>query len=501
MQVFAQFTPDQPAFGGGTTLVSNVLPRTAQSYAPFPELQPVTDALTTRPYGAGSFRGYDGNVDTFVADETDIFILNGTTWDNVSKSAGAYSVATDDYVDFVAYGNRVISCNGPDSELQTFLLGTDVKFSDLATGAAPKARHAAVINNFVMVGNTVDSTDGAVGNRVRWCAIDDPTDWPVVGSADAAQKQSDLQNLPNGGWVQNIIGAVGGADGAIFMEHSIYRVTYEGSPAVFNFYEVEKGRGTPAPRSVVNVGPFAFYLGEDGFYMFNGSQSTPIGAQRVDKYFFADLDQNYFHRIVASIDPINKHVLWSYPAEGNTGGRPNKIIAYNWDVDRWSVGYVENDLIFQDLTTGYTLEQLDAFGDLDTLEFSLDSRIWTGGRLVLSGFDANKKLGRFGGANLAAIIETQEVSADQLLSLPNNRIYINGIRPIVDGGTVTVAIKYRDTPSGTLATDGPNVVDADGAAHFTRSTRYVRAQINIAAGGTWTHAQGVTLDITDDGVV
>lgn len=501
MQVFAQFTPDQPVQGGGSTLVSNVLPRTAQSYGPFPDLSPVSDALTTRPYGASSFRDYDGNVYTFAADQTDILSLNGQAWDNVSKSAGAYNVSSEDYVDFVAYGNRVVSCNGPDSELQTFLLGTDTKFSDLAAGSAPKARHLAVINNFLMAGNTIDGTSGAVGNRVWWSAIDDPTDWPVVGSADAAQKQSDYQDLPNGGWVQNIIGAVGGSDGAVFMEHSIYRVTYEGSPAVFSFYEVEKGRGTPAPRSVVNVGPFAFYLGEDGFYMFNGSQSSPIGAQRVDKYFFADLDQNYFHRIVASVDPINKYVTWAYPAAGNTSGRPNKMIVYNWDVDRWSVGYIETDIIFQDLTTGYTLDQLDPFGNLETLEFSLDSRVWTGGRLVLSGFNIDNKLSRFGDNNLAATIETQEVGADQLFNLPNNRVYVDGIRPIVDGGVVTIAIRYRDTPSATLSIDGPNVIDADGAAHFTRSTRYVRAQVNIAAGGVWTHAQGITLDVSDDGAV
>ena len=58
---------------------------------------------------------------------------------------------------------------------------------------------------------------------------------------------------------------------------------------------------------------------------------------------------------------------------------------------------------------------------------------------------------------------------------------------------------YRDSPSGSVTTDGPNSVDANGTAHFTRSCRYARATIKVAAGGTWTHAQGVDLDVSEDG--
>ena len=45
-------------------------------------------------------------------------------------------------------------------------------------------------------------------------------------------------------------------------------------PAVFKFREIERDRGAYARNSVVNVGPFGFYLGEDGFFTFNGSGST-----------------------------------------------------------------------------------------------------------------------------------------------------------------------------------------------------------------------------------
>lgn len=498
MLEFAPYTPDQPDLAGGTIIAKNVLPRTGRSYGPLSSLTSVADALTNRAQGAAAFRNSVGNVFTFAGDVSDLFLLSGTTFDNVSSSAGAYTTAADDAVEFVKFGERVMSANGHVDPIQSYVMGTSAKFATLAA-AAPRAKHMGIIKDFVMVGNTWDSVDGSVGNRVWWPAINDPTDWPVIGSTDAAQKQSDRQDLPIGGNVQAITGSIGGAHGAIFCEKAIYRVTYEGSPLVFSFFAVEEDRGTPAPNSVVNVGNLGFYLSEDGFYRFDGSGSIPIGAQRVDKTFFADLDQNYFDRIYGAADPINKMVFWSYPAAGNTGGRPNKLIIYNWDVDRWAFAEVENDILFRDLSAGYTLEELDQFGTIDTLPFSLDSRAWTGGAVLLSAFDSDKKLAQFSGDSMAAAIETPELGGMELLRSPHSRIYVDGVRPYVDGGTITISLKHRATPGGALATDGPNVIDSDGQAHFTRSTRYARAEINIAAAGAWTHAQGVDFTVSDDG--
>lgn len=499
MLEFGAWLPDQAAYtNAGATDARNVLALTNKSYGPLGELSSVSDALPSRPQGAAAFRDSQGDVQTFAGDVSDLYTLVGQTWDEISKSTGAYTTASDDAWKFIQYGERVIGVNGHQDQPQDYVMGTDTVFGDLSA-AAPRARHIAVINNFVMMGNTYDSTDGSVGNRVWWSAIDNPTDWPVIGSSDAAVKQSDRQDLPTGGWVQSITGAVGGADGAVFCEKSIYRVTYVGAPLVFEFNEVERDRGTPASNSVVNVGPFAFYLGEDGFYSFNGSQSTPIGNQQVDKHFFADLDQNYFHRIYAAADPINKIVFWSYPGAGNTNGRPNKLIMYNWEVGRWSYGEVENELMFRDLTDGYTLEELDAFGTIDTLPFSLDSRVWTGGSLALSAFDSDNKLSRFSGDALEAIVTTTEFGGMELFQKPNERMYVDGVRPYVDGGTYTVSLTYRDAPNALTTTDGPNAIDANGMAHFTRSCRYARITVTIAAASVWTHALGVDMSVTEDG--
>jgi hypothetical protein len=497
MLEFAAWLPDQPAYTNpGANDAKNCLPLTNKSYGPLKGLASVVAAINERAQGAASLQESDGTQHTFVGDDTDLYLLTATTFDEISSSTGAYTTATTDHWDFIQYGNRCIAVNGHTDGPQTYLMGTDTVFSNLA-GSPPQAKHVAVINNFVMLGNIDDS--GVVPNRVHWSAIDAPTDWPVIGSADAAAKQSDRQDLPTGLSVEAIIGAVGGADGAVFMRESIFRVQYVGSPIVFNFTEVERTRGTLTGKSVVNVGPFAAYLAEDGFYMFDGANSTPIGNQKVDKYFFADLDLNYIYRISAAADPVNKIIIWSYPGAGSDGGAPNKLIIYNWETQRWSYGEVDAELIFSDTTVGYTLDTINAFGNLETITTSFDDRFWVGGLNSLSAFDGSHKLSTFSGAALAATLTTTEVGGMELFQLPNERLYVNGVRPYVDGGTYTVTLTYRDSPSGTTTSVGPNAVNTNGMANFTQSCRYARFTVDVAAGGTWAHAQGVDLDVAKDG--
>ena len=277
------------------------------------------------------------------------------------------------------------------------------------------------------------------------------------------------------------------------------RDRYEGAPLVFSFTEVERGRGTLAGASVVNVGSFAFFLAEQGFFVFDGSKSTSIGSQKVDKFFFNDLDFNFIDRITGASDPKNKLVWWSYTGQNNKSGVPNKLIIYNWETQRWSYGEVEVQLIFNDTSVAYDLDQLNPFGNLDTIETSFDDRFWVGGFASLSAFSQNNRLSTFSAPPLEATMTTTEFGGMELFSKPNERLFINGIRPHVDGGAVTVALKFRDNPQENVSTDGPNVVDNNGMAHFTRSCRYARATVVVAAGGTWAHAQGIDMDAAEDG--
>ncbi len=481
---FGEYLPDQPLFQNpGATVALNVVPLTTQSYGPFATLLPYTAAMATRCKGAITAKDVDGDISYFAGIAAAInHLKSDQTWEDYSKSGG-YALGAEDFWYFLQYGNRIVAVSNS-NPIQTFLLGTDIIFSDLSA-TAPQAAYASIIRDFLMVGNTYFSGD-TVPNMVWWSAIDDPTSWPAVGSTAAIEVQSDNQQLPEGGAVQGIVGSIGGADGAVFMEEAIYRITYVGSPVIFQFDRVEKQHGTRIPGSIVNVGNFAFYLGVDGFYAFDGTNSTPIGAQKVDKSFYKDFDQNNFFNVVSAADVINKQVMWAYPGVGNSNGVPNKMLVYNWITNRWTLVEQEIEYFFRAYTQGYTLDQLDAFGTIDTLPYSLDSRIWAGGTILLSGFDSAHKLGNFAGDNLAATIETADID-----SQGGQRVFVSGIRPIVDTSGVTAAVGYRDNLSDPVSYTTPTSPGSDAYCPQRISRRFVRAQVNIAAAASWTHAQGI----------
>ena len=286
---FPEWLPDQPEFNNpGSAVCTNVIPETKQSYGPFSG--PVTPypaaALQGQCVGAYSFKDASGHPHNFAGDASRLYLLDpGTSsmYSDVSKSPGGpYTAGLGGMWSATAFGERIIFTDYSDP-IQTFLVGTDSKFSDLAA-AAPNARYCAVIRDFLMVGNTNDPGDGAQPRRLWWPAIGDPTNWPMPGSNTAIELQSDYQDLEQTD-VGDITGIVGngllGADGAAFCERGIYRIVYVGSPAIFDFAVAQGARGTRFPLSIAQDRGIAYYLADDGFQAFDGgSPSLPIGALR-----------------------------------------------------------------------------------------------------------------------------------------------------------------------------------------------------------------------------
>ncbi len=486
---FGEYLPDLPVLNNpGATVAKNVIPA-GNSYQSFPSQTVYSNALTARCQGAVSTKDSAGNTVNFAADTTKLYRMASAAYADVSK-VGGYTTNSDEMWFFTVFHNRLIATNFADA-IQTFTVNSSSNFADLSAGA-PKARYLATIRNFLVVGNTNDVIDGAVPYRVRWSALDDQTDWTV-----SATTQADYQDLnPTNGWIRQV---VGGEYGTIFQERAISRMTYVGSPIVWQFDEVESGKGTQAPGSVIKAGNIIFYLGLDGFYAFDGNQSTPIGANKVDKTFWAEVDLSYLSRIIASADLDKQVIYWAYPATGNTNGRCNKILCYNYSPNatkRWSfVEGLDIEYLYTSLSEGYTLDSLDTIStNLDLLAFSLDSRVWTGENYILSGFSNAHKQINFNGSAMDALLETQEAQVS-----PGERSNIQLVRPVVDGsGTVTVQMGTRDLLSSSVAYANAVSTDAIGNCPVRSNARFHRARVNITGG--FTHAQGIdVLDVRKAG--
>ena len=482
-----------PAFANpGTPFVKGLLP-IGSGYESFSQPTTFSESLGGRCQGAKSFRDADGTVFTFAGYSTKLKKLSGTSWADVSGAT--YTTGSDERWSFTQFGRNIIATNYNDV-MQNYLMGTSSVFAALA-GTPPKARYITTLREFVVVGNTTDGVYGAVPHRVQWSAQGNSTDWVP----DAAT-QSDFQDLDaTDGFIKQV---VGGEYGVIFQERAITRMTYVGSPLVFQFDKVETDRGTQAPGSVVKVGNLIYYIGTDlKFYVFDGTRSTPIGANKVDQTFADSIDKNYLHRIKGIRDPEKPLIYFFCPANGSYSGSPYVIWVYNYSTNRFS--YIDFSIVslgidepFLLYSAGYTLDGLDAIStDLDSLPYSLDSELWTGGKPSIAGFlYSDNYLQVFDGTPLLSQICTGLMELND-----GQRTNIQSFRPVCNTKqsqvTITInqiaAIRSSNLLTDSTVTGGTLTLNAEGFYRCRTNARYHQIFTQITSSSDSYHTTGIEL--------
>jgi len=486
MLKFGEYQPDLAAFENeGVTEAKNVLPG-SDNYKPFPSSSTSSEnALDDTCIGAIAVRDNTTSALTynFAGTLSKLYLLEDGTWTDVSKSGGYSGGSEDDRWEFVQIGDEIIATNFVD-DIQTYTLGTSSTFADLG-GSPPKARTLAKVREFLVVGNTFDASDGNKPQRVRWAGIGTTDSWTV-----SASTQADFQDLDNnGGWIQKIVGSEYG--GIIFQEYAITRMTYVGSPAVFQFDQVHDVRGAISSGGVISTGDFVAYIGQDGFYMFDGQTSIAIGTNKINNTFFNEFNVDFADHISAAVYPDQQIIVWAYPTNSSTDGTADRLLFYNYASNankRWSYAVVDSEVIFVSLSEGYTLEELDNVStNIDELPYSLDSRAWTGGEKTFAHINTSHELALFSGTAMDAVIDTPEIQIN-----PGNRSLLTLIRPYIDGsGTVTVQVGARNTLSDSVSYNSTVTANAKGFCHVRANARYHRARVNITGG--FTDAQGIDI--------
>lgn len=336
---FGEWTPDQPGIIGGVTEAVNCYP-VANGYAPIRSIEPYPNAETqASEVLLTTFGGkFGGQNNLFAASATKLYKFDSTnnTFNNVSKSGGYTSTAWD----ITQFGPVMIAANG-NAKLQAYNLSSSSLFADLSADA-PTAKFVTVVRDFVVAASVAGAE-----STVYWSDINNESNWTASSSS-----QADNQLLPDGG---DITGLAGGEYGLVFLERAIYRMTYSGSPFFFQFDAISRSLGCIANGSIAQLADQTYFLADDGFYVCNGQTVTPIGAEKVNRWFFenASIDR-VGTEMSSSVDPIRSLVIWVMPIA--TG---KQLLIYNAKLNRWSYSTIDVNSIAYVLTSSATLEQLD----------------------------------------------------------------------------------------------------------------------------------------------
>ena len=379
-----------------------------------------------------------------------------------------------------------------------------------SSATAPVARYVATVKDFVFAAYTTDPVGGVVPYRVWWSAINDPVGtagWPTPGSPTALQVMSDYQDLQQTD-LGNITGLVSGfspgSDVVIWCERGCYTGSFVGPPLLFAFRALGAS-GTISPLSIVqsyakdNTGalrPMIYYLSENGFSAFDGATSFPIGAQKFDREFFRELDDAYIGYVQGVADPRSRAILWAFPSVGSQG-LFNRLLVYNWELGRATIVELEPAANLEWLTqsmlggTGYTLDNIDGFfpAGLETPNPSFDDPFWVGNSSSrLTGFDTDHRFNIGGGPAMGPTLETAELQPND-----GRRAWVRTVRPLIDGGTATVAVGHRERLSDPVIWEPAVATNVIGDCPQRVTGRYLRFRMTMPAGGEWRQLQGLDL--------
>ena len=467
---FGEWTPDQPGITNGLRRAENVYSKLV-GYGALPTVVDYSAAASENLNNVVAGKTTAGATTVFAGGSTKLFKLDSgdLSLDNVSKS-GNYSTATDQRWKFTQFGNVIIGANGQ-AKLQGYNLNSSSLFADLAADA-PTARFVTVVRDFVVSG-----WQSSYPSRVQWSALGDESSWTA-----SATTQADFQDIPDGG---SVVGVTGGEFGLVFMDRAIHRMSYVGSPLIFQFDNISRNLGCYEANSIIQYGGTSFFLGDDGFYACDGQNVVPIGSEKVNRFFFDNVEESTLYLMSAAVDPIKKLIIWAYAS--NSSSTPDSLLIYNYQTQRWTSGTTHVDRIASTSTPAVTLEGMDVYGNLDTILTTFDSRLWLGGKLQLSGVDG-AKIVTFSGTNATAYIETGDIE------VPGATSAITMVKPIVDDGSGSVALLSRRLLSQSTTFGSQSAADAENRVSVRGVGRYHRLQLTPT--GSWTSAVGMDIDLS-----
>jgi hypothetical protein len=352
-------------------------------------------------------------------------------------------------------------------------------FANLA-GSPPQAKYIECVGDFLFLSYLKVGAD-EFPQDWQHSKINDAENWTITGTPG----DSDRQNIPDGDEIVALFSRPGGA--RIIQRRCKRNLIFTpGSDFSFQMNDIDATRGAVAPLAVVPIGgDVYFYLNETGFYI--NDSHTPIGAERVDKTFFADIDLDKLSEVQGVADPASKIVWVTYTDQ--SGARVQ--IGWNWQLDRWIPPVVLGlapYLLVSAVSVGAVLDDLDVYGTLDDITIPLDSRFWKGGRITFGAFTSNNKLAFFAGTPSAAIAET----ATHELT-PDTGSYVDGAKLKSDAGDYTIELGYADLPDTALTWTAPSSRDTrTGMCSFHNDAKFHRFRANITEDTEWKHLHGCT---------
>ena len=248
-------------------------------------------------------------------------------------------------INVLTFGQNIILTSGGGSLHRIDL--SDTSMSIIA--GSPSATCMGINGDILLVG---------VANKVRWANVNTYDGWDETATGTTA----DTQEFPDGG---NVIGLATATTTYVFQKRTIRQLIPAPFPAIFTSRLIHKKQGLISPNALVVQDNAVFFLSNSGFNILVGEDFEPIGYQKVDRWFFEDVDLRFTERIVANTYSEKKWIIWSYKSTRDNPDFQDSHIIYNYAEDAWSLirqPSLGTFNFFGETEIGYAIGDLSASG-------------------------------------------------------------------------------------------------------------------------------------------
>jgi hypothetical protein len=453
---------------GFAEIAAGVIPQHAEGgigYGPMPGLEVPVDgtptALPAAPRGSLAVRLFDGSYKQYFATASNIYVMTSAYgWTSIDSGR----TVTDGYdVSMAHFGSYLLNTDTTDG-FKAYNVETPA--GNNAVSGAPAAAYIFVCNNVIFALNC----DGN-NRRFKSSGIGDHTAWKTKGANG--------KTLEDGGALICGFDLKNGA-GVMLQDDAVRGIQFgSGGGSLYSIYKIADGKGSVGARSAKAFDGTVYWLSTDGFYrMRAGGLPEPIGAERVDRWFFEQVATDELVNVQCAIDPYRKIVWWRV----NNFSLLGFAWALNGGAGAWFTASVTTTALTSIATSGLLADDWDVVAD--DQDIVMDSRFFDGGQPVFAALNSDRIFATFTGAPTAHTLRTC------VLTNPNTGIG-NWITPRSSGEDLLYSVDTSDSLDETMTSSGLTGKVRNGAVPLRFRGLNIRFTEFGSAGDDWSFSNGI----------
>ena len=122
----------------------------------------------------------------------------------------------------------------------------------------------------------------------------------------------------------------------VWTDNALYSMKFVGAPFTFGFEQVGTNCGLIGQNAAVEVDGVAYWVSNNGFFMFDGTVKTLTAS--VEDYVYNDFDTTKGQQVYAGINNLFTEVVWYYPTEGSTYN--DRYVVFNYGESNQQAGLI-----------------------------------------------------------------------------------------------------------------------------------------------------------------